>query len=187
MPTPLTPTRQGAGDQDPAFEFRRRSHNPRLRGHAWSSQRGRRHVACEQIVADVTLPDAPEGINLCFRGPKNPSTTTEPRVLTYCDNAPTNDEGAFSVVTDGDADDNELDVHAFVRVAKNGGADVLATRLDVLNLPRVVQGTFNKDGKIVFGGFENANARGVGEDPDGIDRDLVRFRQLRRRRRVGVR
>jgi hypothetical protein len=134
-------------------------------------------TSLQQIIADVTLPDAPKGISMCFRGPKT-AGQGDPAVKGYCDSAPTDNEGAVSVVTDPSADANQLDVDGFIRVAKNGGSDVLATRLDLLNVPRVVQGTFAKDGKSVFGGFKNVDDNGVGHDPDGIDQikfDLANF------------
>ena len=123
----------------------------------------------QQVIADVTLPNAPAGISLCFRGPTTVSgAPVEP---TYCDSDGVRpEEGAFSVVTDGGPRANELDVNAFIRVAKQGGSSVLAARVDLENVPRVVQGTFDDEGKIVMGGFHEADGQGVGVDPDGIDR-----------------
>lgn len=127
----------------------------------------------QQTIADVTLPNVPRGLNVCFRGQKEATTTTSPVSPVFCDLAPQPNEGAFSFTTDPSVSNANLDVHAFLRFAKAGATDVLAARTDLLNVPKVVQGTYAQDGKITFAGFGNANASGFGQNPDGIDQ--VRF------------
>ena len=97
---------------------------------------------------------------------------------TFCDNKPTAEEGAFSFYPDSGKNVAGMDVFAFIRFAKAGGTDVLATRADVFNLPNVVQGTFASDGKIEFGGFSDTDVNGVGTTRKGIGQvkfDLANF------------
>ncbi|MGH2726751.1 MAG: hypothetical protein ACRDKS_07215, partial [Actinomycetota bacterium] len=123
----------------------------------------------QRLIGDVTLPDTPAGITLCFRGAKE-SAGGAPTDPVYCDTAPMNDDqGAFQFVQRPNPPVGELDVHAYARYATAGGADVLSGRVDIINIPKVVQGTFG-DGTADVGGFEELDADGVGITPDGIDK-----------------
>jgi hypothetical protein len=121
-----------------------------------------------QIIGDVILPDVPAGMTLCFRGEKKGGSPPE-SAKTFCDRAPKNDKiGAFQFVQRPINPAANLDVHAYVRLATGAGTEVLSGRVDIENIPKVVQGTFG-DGTADAGGFEALNASGVGITPDGID------------------
>lgn len=120
-----------------------------------------------QIIGDVILPDVPAGMTFCLRGEKKGNT---PVVHTYCDDAPKNDKiGAFQFVQRPINPVGELDVHVFARLATAAGTEIISGRLDIENIPKVVQGTFG-DGTADVGGFAQLDADGkFGVTPDGID------------------
>lgn len=125
------------------------------------------------VIADVTLQDKPAGVVVCFRGEK--LAAAPPAQLTFCDTAPSDDEGAFQYLGRpfDDAAAERLDIDAFIRHAGAGGTDVLATTASIDNVPLVVQGTFGGDGRLDVGGFELDEAAEGGPAagaPDGIDR-----------------
>ncbi|MGH9284209.1 MAG: hypothetical protein ACRD0M_00840, partial [Acidimicrobiales bacterium] len=121
------------------------------------------------LLGDVTIPDVPAGMTLCFRGAKDDAASAEPVAPVFCDRAPADDQGAFQFVARPKDPSKRLDVHAFVRLSTGAGADVLAGRVDILNVPRVVQGTFGGEATEVAG-FDALDADGSGTGPDGIDR-----------------
>lgn len=133
--------------------------------------------ASQSVIGDVSLLDVPAGLSLCFRGEKDPANATLAAVdPTFCDTTPSDPElakkqGAFQFKGEALEAGTELDVHAFVRRATGGGANVISGRVDIENVPPVVQGTFG-DGKVDVGGFEADPLTPDPGDlrPDGIDR-----------------
>jgi hypothetical protein len=128
-------------------------------------------LGTEHIIGDVLLPNVPAGMTVCFRGEKSSDPTFgQPVVRTFCDDAPANDkQGAFQLVQRPNPPVGLLDVHAYLRHSKGGDADVLSARVDVKNIPRVVQGTFG-DGTADVGGFSQLGPNNFGTNPTGIDR-----------------
>lgn len=121
-----------------------------------------------QTLADVTLTDVPAGLELCFRGAKpRPGTAAVP---TFCDQQDPA-LGAFEARMSPVDGPKELDVNAFVRLARGGGTSILAGKLDVQNIPNVVRGTFG-DGKVDIGGYTLA---GVAEGIDKIAAHAASF------------
>ncbi len=128
-------------------------------------------VGTEHVIGDVTLPNVPAGVTLCFRGEKKSDPAFGPPVTrTFCDDAPANDkQGAFQLLQRPNPPVGLLSVHAFVRQATAAGADILSGRVDVDNIPKVVQGTFG-DGTADVGGFSDVGLHNFGVNPTGIDR-----------------
>ncbi|MGI8685069.1 MAG: hypothetical protein ACR2MO_08295 [Acidimicrobiales bacterium] len=127
-------------------------------------------------IADVTLNDVPAGLSLCFRGKKEATTAPGAGQATYCDvgdtRIPVGDaDGSFQFIgTPGTPDASPLDVDAFVRHAGGGGSDILSGRIQIDNIPFVVEGTFPTSaeaGSLDVGGFKRSGSDLV---PDGIDR-----------------
>ena len=121
----------------------------------------------DRLIGDVTIEDIPAGIQVCVRPPTTKNITPAAGTATFCDNTPAPvaaraKTGAFEARMSS-AVGAQLDVDAFVRSAKGGGADILSARVDIDNIPNVVRGTFG-DGKVDVGGFTLAGV------PDGIDR-----------------
>lgn len=112
-----------------------------------------------QIIGDVTLGDVPAGIRMCLRGP----STVEPATPTSCDAAPDH-QGAFQFLQEPATDFRELDIHAFVRAAMAGGTQLLAGRVDILNIPMCIKGSFG-GGTVEAAGYEADCAT-----KDGIDK-----------------
>jgi len=138
----------------------------------------------DRLIGDVTLADVPAGLQVCFRGPKEEALAElEPAAgtATFCDDNPDPDadddderdvpdpqtrQGAVELRMEPNAPARELDIDGFVRHATGGGADVVAARLDVDNIPNVVAGTFG-DGRADIGGYR------LDGTPEGIDRISV--------------
>lgn len=120
----------------------------------------------DRLIGDVTIDDIPAGIQVCVRPPSSNAAAPAPGTETFCDTTPgpgeRTDIGAFEARMSS-AVGAQLDVDAFVRSAKGGGADILAGRIAIENIPNVVRGTFG-GGKVDVGGFT------LGGVPDGIDR-----------------
>ncbi|MGH9136056.1 MAG: polymer-forming cytoskeletal protein, partial [Acidimicrobiales bacterium] len=121
------------------------------------------------IIGDVTLQHVPEEVTLCIRGKK--SVAGMPLNPTFCDLAPANDdEGAFSFVGNPGTSTDLLDIYAFVRFAQAGGSDVLSARVDLIDIPHVVQGRFRTEGgsRVEFATFSDVDDDGFGVDEQGI-------------------
>ena len=121
----------------------------------------------DRLIGDVTIEDIPAGIQVCVRPPTPNPASPATGTATFCDTTPATaaergKKGAFEARMSS-AVGAELDVDAFVRSARGGGADILAARLDIDNIPNVVRGTFG-DGSADVGGFTLAGR------PDGIDK-----------------
>lgn len=137
------------------------------------------------ILADVTLEDVPSGISLCFRGAKNAVSSPASNQATYCDgdvNGDGNlngadsstlvndDEGAIQVIGTHAGYSDGLDVDAFARIVNSAG-EIFSARVDVDNIPKVIQGTFPAEpsGELDVGGYTTS----AGTSPDGIGRIKV--------------
>jgi hypothetical protein len=125
------------------------------------------------LLADVTLANVPAGIDLCFRSEKNPDTADlEPQHPTYCDNAPTDKEGAFSFL--GSPDVNQAvvkpSIYGFVRYLTESTQKLYTGAVTVVDAPLVVQGVFEGKDHFDMGGFSAVNAQGVGTTRTGIPR-----------------
>ncbi|MGH9136742.1 MAG: hypothetical protein ACRD0G_06800, partial [Acidimicrobiales bacterium] len=119
------------------------------------------------IIGDVTLEDVPAGIDLCFRGERTqPQLPVAP---TWCDEAPADDEGSFRFAGDPEVDTAGLDVDAFVRFARSGGAEALVGRARIEDIPPVVRGTFSNAGTVLVEGYDATESDRVGIGRLAID------------------
>ena len=132
-----------------------------------------------RTIADVTLEDVPAGISVCFRGKKEKGAPA-PGEATFCDGANPafpidDDEGAFQFKGASAAVNELLDIHAFVRHATGGGADILSGIVDVTDIPPVIQGTYpsGDTGELDVGGYllDETTPDGINE----IDVELASF------------
>lgn len=99
------------------------------------------------LIADATLQGVPPATVICFRGADlDPDDDVDPAVAPFCETRPTDREGAFELATLPGQDTSGLDVDAFVRQATGGGADVLASRVRLTDIPAYVRATFPADG-----------------------------------------
>ncbi|MBW3643187.1 MAG: hypothetical protein KY447_09760, partial [Actinobacteria bacterium] len=128
--------------------------------------------AVQRILADVLLEEVPANVSLCFRGPLTPAQAGKTAVSpTFCDGSGVEDsEGGFSFEsTPKDPASSGLDVDAFFRVLGGGGTSLLAGRVNIDNIPQIVQGTFPggaNAGDLDVRGLRPTTA---GPVPDGID------------------
>ena len=134
-----------------------------------------------QTIADAQLNDIPAGLQFCFRGDANTESPAE-GTETYCDvgddnipvpNTDGKDQASGAIQFEGTPDTpgaSPLDVDAFVRHASGGGTQVLAGRVNIKDIPFVVEGTIPTgadDGELDVGGFRRDGTNLV---PDGINR-----------------
>lgn len=124
----------------------------------------------EQLIADVVLADLPAGVDVCVRGEKTAgSGPPRPGSGTWCDTVQ-DEQGAFRLDAPGGS--TAIDVDAFVRQQKAGGTELLAARLDITDLPPVVQAA------LPVGEDAALDLRGLAADgstPHGIGEVAVEF------------
>ncbi|MEX0875645.1 MAG: hypothetical protein WD646_00860 [Actinomycetota bacterium] len=136
-----------------------------------------------RTIADVTLEDVPAGISVCFRGEKEKGTPAEAD-KTFCDGANPDfpiddDEGAIQFIGTPETPENSpLDVHAFVRHATGGGADILSGIVDITDIPFIIQGTYpsGDEGDLDIGGYALDDDENLIEDGiNKIEAELASF------------
>jgi len=98
-----------------------------------------------RTLADVTLTDRPADMSLCFRKARaTAQTVTDP---TSCDTA-TGTKGAFALTSTDHDPSKHLDVHAFFRTTDALNNDMLAGRVDAVDLPPMLQANLDADGTV---------------------------------------
>lgn len=140
----------------------------------------------KRVVADAMLGEIPAGLEICFRGAKTTSLAPAAGQGTFCDDIDPetglpldlveDDEGAIQLVgTPAEGTSAELDVDAFFRMASGGGADIIAARAEITNIPNVVQGTIpaGTDDPASSGGDLDIRAFNLDGTEAGIDQ--IRF------------
>ena len=111
---------------------------------------------------------------MCFRDVKKATTDPAAGQGTFCDGVNNTvpagdpvkvdpDDGAIQIKRAAGSSSTELlDVHAFLRMLSGGGSELIAAKVDITDVPEIVQGTFPSGpdkGDLDMGGYTSAGGK----------------------------